>query len=77
MFWEGLKKMRTRNIIVAEGLKELGVSRQQFADETGLSWSTVQRYADGRLSPSVIFMQYLGVRLWMKRRGFKASAFPE
>jgi len=56
-------------------LKELGLTRRQFADEVGLSWRTIQEYATGKAP--LLVRKYLALRLWMKRRGFKASDFPE
>lgn len=61
---------------IAPALKELGLTRQEFADEIGQGLRTVQGYATGEYHPHILLVEYLKMRLWMKRHGFKITDVP-
>lgn len=48
-------------------MKKLKVTSQALADETGLAWSTIQRYKNGRAEPSKLIRLYLNLRIYMKK----------
>ena len=52
-------------------MKTLQVTSRALAQETGLSWSTIQRYKNGRSEPSKLIELYLNLKVYMKKHGIK------
>ena len=84
VYWSGLtgltlasKDRIMTNKNIDPQMKKLKVTSLALAQETGLSWSTIQRYKNGRSEPSKLIELYLNLKVYMKKHGIKVPEVSE